>query len=270
MYIHLYARLGDHAWIVAGPVREFAMRCVEAAIADSWFFVRYARPEPHIRLRLRGQQNKLARDGLEKFRKWAEMLIETRTCSRVSLETYEREIERYGGLGGMEIAEQIFAADSIAAAHLLSPAMRGTFQQDVMQVVVTTADQLLASLGLSPDARADWLDRRASRDPAIGREFRRRKSNLRESLSTPFAASPDISQIIETRDLVIRGAMETLVALQREGNVIVGLDDMRGHFLHMHFNRLLGPNIELERMAIGLAARARRSLVSHGERRSSE
>ena len=142
LYLHLYARLDDHASVVAGPVLDFATHFVESKIATDWFFVRYADPEPHIRLRLHGEPEALSR-GLCRLREWADMLIEARTCSRISLETYDREIERYGGVEGIEICEKIFAADSVAVARLLSRQPVRAAEADLMRLAVVSTDALL-------------------------------------------------------------------------------------------------------------------------------
>lgn len=261
LYLHLYARLDDHASVVAGPVLDFATHFVKSKIATDWFFVRYADPEPHIRLRLHGEPEALSR-GLCRLREWADMLIEARTCSRISLETYDREIERYGGVEGIEICEKIFAADSVAVARLLSRQPVRAAEADLMRLAVVSTDALLNSLGLSAEARTEWLSRRNPRDPAIGDEFRKRKNGLRQALENMRGVSLGVVDALYDRDVVIR---ELTARLQSVDRLTVSLDELLGHFVHMHLNRLLGPNSRLERTAIGLAARTRRSLATHAE-----
>jgi thiopeptide-type bacteriocin biosynthesis protein len=65
-------------------------------------------------------------------------------CLRFVLDTYEQEIERYGGLAGMAAAEAIFAADSRCAADLPPPE--------------NPSEQLTATPSwLSPSTISRWL-----------------------------------------------------------------------------------------------------------------
>ena len=97
----------------------FANFARAAGLAEAWFFVRYADPYPHLRLRFRGDPAVLTERLMPEVTRWAGTLIRDTLCERFAFETYEREVERYGGDEGMTVAEEIFAVDSDTAAQLL-------------------------------------------------------------------------------------------------------------------------------------------------------
>ncbi len=84
---------------------------------DRWFFVRYADPHWHLRVRFRGEPSRL----------WTEVapaLLESLAnadglIDRTVVDTYDREEDRYGGLAAMDVAERLFEADSDAAVAII-------------------------------------------------------------------------------------------------------------------------------------------------------
>jgi lantibiotic biosynthesis protein len=260
LFVSLYAPLAVHPSIIRGPLSDLARRCNTERLASSWFFVRYADPEPHIRLRFRGLPAELLGSLLPKVCEWAGELVSQRMCWRYAFETYEREIERYGGPGGLEIVEDIFAADSAAVAELLVRLAKENPAPDLKEIAVLTLDNLLESFGLGERARTEFFNRKATDDASLGREYRPRKTTLRRLLGTPASKS---KYNIDRPDLRDAGGR----LLQAEKTVLTAnsLDDIHGHLVHMHCNRLLGPDLGLERLVLALCARTRRSLANHPE-----
>ncbi|MFD7712640.1 lantibiotic dehydratase, partial [Streptomyces sp. NPDC059786] len=77
-----------------------------------WFFIRYRDPEPHLRLRLFAGEPGDAGRLLPVLGAWAAELRSARLCGRMVLDTYEPEVERYGGPAALALAEEVFQADS--------------------------------------------------------------------------------------------------------------------------------------------------------------
>ncbi len=105
-------------------------------------------------------------------------------CDRFAVDTYEREVERYGGPEGMAAAEELFAADSRCVAGLLG-CLRGGLGLDRVGLAVVTVDDLLDALGLDPRRRLEWCGGRVADRRASGPEHRRRKAILRPLLADP-------------------------------------------------------------------------------------
>lgn len=85
---------------------------------NQYFYMRYADPKPHIRIRLFGKAEDLFRmyiNNIEVFKN----LMDSAIISNVQLETYDREVERYGGLELLEIVEELFFIDSKIMQNLI-------------------------------------------------------------------------------------------------------------------------------------------------------
>src|SRR5947209_17528439 len=87
--------------------------------ADSWFFIRYGDPQWHLRLRFHGDSKTLSAAIMPRLWEAVHAEAQQEKVIRMQLDTYEREVERYGGAHGVEIAERLFQIDSELALALL-------------------------------------------------------------------------------------------------------------------------------------------------------
>ena len=123
LFVKLYCPPDSETELLSGPVRAFARDVAGEGFAD-WFFIRYSDPRRHIRLRFRGEPARLLADLLPRVTAWATDLIRSGVCERFSIDTYDRELDRFGGSHGLAAAEDFFCADSAAVGDLLaSPAI---------------------------------------------------------------------------------------------------------------------------------------------------
>jgi len=91
----------------------------EAHHLDRWFFVRYADPEPHLRVRIRSVA-KSAVSVRERIVSAAEEWLSHDRVLRYTLDTYDPEYERYGGPERLEMLERFFTLDSDRCLDLLA------------------------------------------------------------------------------------------------------------------------------------------------------
>jgi lantibiotic biosynthesis protein len=108
-YVKLY---GDPARL-DGFIRSELRALVRGAAPSEWHFVRYADPDWHLRLRLRMSDPSRVAEGLAGA---LSSHVESELIDRFSFETYNREVERYGGSdASMRAAETLFTWSSEAA-----------------------------------------------------------------------------------------------------------------------------------------------------------
>ena len=118
--VRFYAGTGLGDALVRDRIAPLCSHLVEEGIAERWFFLRYADPDPHLRVRIEGDPELLRRRALPLFNELAEGLMERRMSWRMALDTYEPEVARYGGPSAIGLAESWFCADSEAAAEALA------------------------------------------------------------------------------------------------------------------------------------------------------
>ncbi|GAA3576203.1 lantibiotic dehydratase [Kribbella ginsengisoli] len=261
LYAKLYVLPTYEDDLAAGPVREFSARALADRTADSWFFMRYADPEPHLRVRWHGDPAVLASELAPKLLAWGAELVEGGYLQRFALDTYDQEVERYGGPAGMELAERLFEADSIAAAELLELRANRQLDNDRTLLGVYTVDHLLASLGLAPDERELNCRERVRDRKATSEEFREKQRELRTVLGDPNWLDPAAAEVLARRAAKVSEIARQLDELSQRGELSTTKYDLARSFVHMHCNRYLGCGHPPEQRVLGLLVRTRESLA---------
>jgi thiopeptide-type bacteriocin biosynthesis protein len=253
LYAKLYTGTGTADQLLDQVVGPLVRSSLDSAAADAWFFIRYGDPDWHLRLRLHGDPARLTAEVLPGLEAAAAPLLETGQLWRVQLDTYEREVERYGGDRGVELAEQLFAADSEAVLAILG-SLSGDAGLDLRwRLAMAGIDLLFEDLGLTLEERRtlarrqrEGLGREFAVDGTlrgeVGRRYRAERPLLEalldprqdppESLATGLAA-------LHRRSVQIAPVVEELRRLARAGRVSAPMADLAASYAHMHVNRLL-------------------------------
>jgi thiopeptide-type bacteriocin biosynthesis protein len=181
-------------------------------------------------------------------------LHETTLIERFVYDTYHRELERYGGDEGLDVAESVFHIDSDTALDLIAAATGpGATADTRWQTALVSIDRLLGDLGLDlPQrllvirrAREAWGTRMHA-DADVGRQLAKRYRGVRAELArlltdaiVPDGALGAVLQILGRRSALIRPFIERLLTLQAEGQLAKPIDVLADSYVHMHVNRLI-------------------------------
>lgn len=259
LYAKLYSGRTRHDDLLAGPVREFAGAALKNGLAESWFFIRYNDPDPHIRLRFQGEPPRLLSQLLPVLTAWGHSLVESGLLRKLALDSYDREIERYGGLEGIQIAEQVFAADSIAVTDIIALRIQRILDLSPLDLAILTVDDLVSSLGLPAVERLRLYQTiRQSQESAFGGQIDRLAKTFHGYRKTAqriigdrnwLREQPGGTQLeacLQARATTLRPLGEQLRALAEEECLWTSQDSILAAYVHMHCNRLLGINRSLE------------------------
>lgn len=264
LYVKLYCGAGLHDELIATHILNLISALNKQSLIQSWFFVRYADPETHIRLRLFANPKVLSQKVYSKILKFGEKLVQQSLCKRFSIESYDREVERYGGTEAINLAEQLFSADSVLAAQILRLELQDVFNEDRINVCAYTIDRFLENLGLSISERLEWYrpHTNALRKKS-GEEYRQRKDSLSklffEKLDLSLPGTETILSEWEQRNKTIGRKYRQL---ESRGLLTYDVATICRSIVHMHCNRLLGLDREQEALAIALAGRVVESIYA--------
>ncbi|QIK61410.1 hypothetical protein G7050_16790 [Dysgonomonas sp. HDW5A] len=110
-YIKLYLGSNYADRILIKYIKPLINSCFEKNLIEKWFFIRYNDPDSHLRIRLLLKDKKFTGQIISLFYNQIYPLITDEIIWKVQIETYNRELERYGNFL-IEEAESIFFLDS--------------------------------------------------------------------------------------------------------------------------------------------------------------
>jgi len=266
LFVKLYCPRNLEDDVISGSMLTFAENALASGLADSWFFIRYSDPEAHLRLRFHGAPERLTRQLFGHVCEWASGLIAEGIFLKSVFDTYEQEVERFGGPAGMALAERFFSMDSRYAAELLRHYNAKQWLHDRSTMVAISIDDLLGAIGLSEAERLRWYSSQAT----LGRtqtsdEYRQRKNVLRALLGKPdfLATEPgggEIARVFRDRQKALADVVDTLRKLGSAGELGQSFDTLCASFVHLHVNRLNSTDSLSEQWLLSLLHRTREGL----------
>ncbi len=226
---------------------------VAAGHATQWFFLRYADPDPHLRVRVEGEAATLLSTVLPRLAEAVAPALEAGIVWRTQLDTYEREVERYGGASWIETAERIFAADSEAAATIIEayPGAEGT--ELLWRATLVGIDRMFDDLGLDEAAKRrritslrDTFGAEVRMDTdhqrRLGEKYRRVRAEVEAALTESEPALAPARAAFAVRSTAIRALAPALAGTD--------LPELAGSFVHMHVNRVLAASPRAQELVL--------------------
>ena len=253
LYAKLYtgAVTADH--VLLECVAPLAEAAVASGAADRWFFIRYGDPREHLRVRFHGDPRRLREDVLPPLLAIGSSQLARGAVWKVQLDTYEREIERYGGPAGIELAEQLFCADSDAAVEvlrLLAPGDEGN--EERWRICLLGLDALLSDFGFDLAQKHEVVAgaRKAygvgqREDAALRHALGERHRKVGREIASLLLLQPDDEHPIAPGVAVLRRRSERLAPIVAElrarehaGRLSPGLAELAPSYMHMHAIRI--------------------------------
>lgn len=251
LYIKLYGGTVVLDEILTTAVRPLARSAISSGCVDRWFFIRYADPFDHLRIRFHGTPARIIRELLPQVFDSFNPLLASGKLFRIEFHTYEREIERYGGVEGMFAAEDIFFADSEAVLDILGETPGDQGLDARWRIGLMSVDQLLTDLGLDDGTKRNAMEilrktyqKEFAIDSAgkklLSAMFRAERKKMESLLDdSPQGEWQFAKQALKQRSNTMVGALRRLQALAMEGRLETDIISLAGSFSHMHINRLI-------------------------------
>lgn len=124
LYLKVYVGERTADILLAGLIVTLFESLKRQKLIEGLFFVRYRDPHPHLRLRFLLSNKNYTALCLQKFNDLIGSYYESSLIWKVQIDTYKREIERYGEQR-IEVIEKLFCIDTECVLHIL--------QQDSLQ-----------------------------------------------------------------------------------------------------------------------------------------
>lgn len=268
LFLKLYCCEELQNEILIDHIYSMIRQCVEDDTVTKWFFIRFTDPEPHIRLRFFGDPRRLNETVLPHISAWGKFLIDARMVSRIMFDTYDREIERYGGYTSIETMEDLFCTDSRVTLDILTIGLpqdseiRSLFAITSAHLLVDAwstsvkipRDKLLPMLRASGKA----LGEQTRRD--LNAKFRairgRVVTMIRDGLFDDLSLNKDLVEALLSRSALMQPHLERVARQAAQDEFSCPVEDIVMSILHMHSNRVFGIDREFEQQTLYLLGRS--------------
>jgi len=259
LYYKIYTGSKTADQILTEVVKVATERLLKDDHIDQWFFIRYADPKQHLRVRFHYQSTQDIGAIINGVNTLLKPYIDSDLVWKVQLDTYQREIERYGE-ETIEVSEQLFFRESEMIVNLLS-VIEGEAGEEVRWLFAMKAlDKLLDDFEYNADEKLQLLDHLKT---SFGREFgmnkflkkqldkkfKQHQTKIEEFLTFETEDIPDYKVIIDILE-VKRIKTLTQVNSLRKRLHKNALDDLLYSYIHMLMNRIFRSKNRLHEMTI--------------------
>jgi thiopeptide-type bacteriocin biosynthesis protein len=252
LYIKLYGGPAAIDEILTTAIHPLVRNLTQFKTMSRWFFVRYSDPQQHVRIRFNGTPDVLSKEVTPLVLETFNPFLSSGVLWNIEVDTYQREVERYGGVKGVLAAEDIFFADSEAVLDILRELEGDQGLDTRWRIAIMGIDQLLADFGLDQQAKREAVSQWSEISLAkfkvdisgrrqLGDRFRIERRKL-ESLLDTREHSGELNfacQAFQRRSARIAETCDTLRHLSIEGRLAVNFIDLISSYVHMHVNRMI-------------------------------
>ncbi len=235
---------------------------------DQWFFVRYADPDNHLRVRFHLTDTTQLNAVIATVNAHVRAYEISGHIWKSHTGAYRREIERYGTTS-MELSEQWFFADSQAVLRTLADSNEDDTRNQRWLRGLNTIDTLLDAFDYSLADRYELMRKAGAKfyeefgvDKALKRKIDTKYRDHREAIVATLRTESDRAwPEPRSRDV------QAIRSLAQASTLTVALDDLVGSFIHMHVNRLISSNPRLHELVMyDFLSRYYRSEIAQAEK----
>lgn len=214
-----------------------------------YFFIRYSDPEPHLRVRVQAIQEGTVPQMFGLFAGWFEELRQRGLLSSIVADTYQRETERYGGPGVLQMAEEYFYHDSRAVLSILRMRQVEKLEVNPDYVGISLLVMSLTAFGMSLEQIEKLLNERSSQSE-FRKEYQadRKRYMAAANMEDNWAAIRNAVEYPQVYDDLaplkekLNAYAQTVLQADQAGTLTNSRLDIASTVFHMFCNRFVGNN----------------------------
>lgn len=261
LYYKIYTGHKTSDLVLTEIIKPIVHQLREEANIDKWFFIRYADPKHHLRVRFHCSDSSQLSKIIDMLYEPLNGFLEEDLIWKIQLDTYQRELERYGE-NTMELSETLFYHDSESIVQFLDLIEGDDGEQLRWLYGLRSIDYLLDSFRFSLDEKLVLMD---GLKTGFGKEFgmarplkkqlddkyRKERKSIENFMTFTKESEPDyetILKILEYKKIVLMPLTEQLLNIRKKGELQLELNNLMGSYIHMLMNRLFKSKNRLNEM----------------------
>ncbi|MFL5764247.1 MAG: lantibiotic dehydratase [Bacteroidia bacterium] len=251
LYYKLYCGIKTADKILIDAIYPLYEALLNKGLITKFFFIRYVDPDTHLRVRFLLNNTRNFGEVVNEVNEFIRPFITENFIHKIQLETYSREIERYG-TNTMEISESLFCADSISNIRMLALISEEEGENLKWQFSIRSIDELLDCFDYNLDDKFDLFERLKEsfiREHGDSKElrlqldakFRNLRSKLEYFLGDDTRQADEMKplfDILDWKKSQVRDMAKRILEIKSRGNLDVDLKYLVSSYIHMMVNRI--------------------------------
>ena len=263
LYYKIYSGVKTADLILKEIINPITQRLLSNKIIDKWFFIRYSDPQLHLRVRFHLTKKDNISEVIKIINNYTKPYIAQNQIWKIQVDTYQRELERYGN-NTMELSENLFFHDSSMIVNMLNFINGDEGENIRWQFCLRAIDSFLDDFHYNIEQKKELMkvyidyfsnEFNINKDARmnLGRKYTKVKQSVIETLDHSKDDTIKIQplfKLIEEKSLAIQSITEELITLNNNNNLHVPLNDLINSYTHMLCNRLFKSKQRLHELVI--------------------
>lgn len=157
LYLKIYAGSKTMDELLAHSISSIVKKLKQQDVICKWFFIRYADPDKHLRIRILMKNQPNLGEIINYFHSNLNKKINEGLIWKIQLDTYNRELERYGNKM-IEHAESVFSADSDCILSIIKILYRIRNENYRWMIALRLIDDLLNDFSIGIEGKQKLMD----------------------------------------------------------------------------------------------------------------
>lgn len=267
LYLKLYINNERADEIIGVNMKKLCDVLYKENLIANHFFIRYLDENEHLRLRFKINSDDIKMKLYKIINDWCNDLYNKKLLNNVTIDCYEREIERYGGICTIDAAEELFEVQSLMIEKYFSLNIVNKLNIDKIEFGVINIIYLMDKLGIDFLAKLEIMNKRVDKE-YFRKEFgvlRKRYINICNYSNEwqglrSSAIGREIYNLINIQKESIEKFKINLDNTDKLGLLTNSKIDILFSITHMLCNRLYGIDRKKEKEVIALTRHTLHSL----------
>lgn len=257
VYFKLYTGEKTADDILVKSIAPLLKKLQKEQVLKKWFFIRYSDPDFHLRIRLLVCDTQYIGEVIRLFHQQLSKWNKENLLWKVQLDTYNRELERYGN-HLIEEAESFFYADSECILSIIKK-LNGNENYRWM-IGLKLIDELLSDFGLSLAEKQGIMETLSKsfktefgfnefNSKQFNAKYRENKKTVETVLNNTFQEKEFIAlhKFVRKRSKELRAVVEQISHKLKKDDHI---NELLNSYIHMTINRLFRSKNRMHEMIL--------------------
>ncbi|WP_064966675.1 thiopeptide-type bacteriocin biosynthesis protein [Tenacibaculum ovolyticum] len=230
LYYKIYSGVKTAESILLDAIKPLTEELLKQSLIDKWFFIRYSDPEPHLRVRFHSTDISKLGKIIGTIKDKLQPYIETKQIWNIQLDTYKRELERYGS-NTINLSESFFYHDS---ESVLSIIKENQSEDAKFLEVFKKIEKLITLFDFKDKNQLSFLKNMQN---SFKNEFRADK-DMKNELSKKYRTFE--GSLLETKAceiLTIENIIKEILLLNKQDELTIDIENLLASLIHMTINR---------------------------------